>query len=299
VASYLGALDRDSTYAAAYAALADAYMLLGEQGGMPQDEARRDAAAALGKALTLDETLADAHVSMGLWRMGFEWDWDAAEREFRRALELNPGSAAAHQMYGRSLSFVGRYRDALRELETARELDPLSVPINAYIGQVHLHARQYDLAAEYLAKALRIDSSHVLALHNLGELFLAQGRWMEAVQALERSVAGSADPSSHYLAMLACGYARVNRRAEATRILEDLERRSSERRASAFDLASLHVALGDRERALARLERGLAERDYWMVEIESWPWLDPLRPDPRYQDILRRMRFPFQGRRAA
>jgi serine/threonine-protein kinase len=296
VTSYLGALDRDSTYAAAYAALADAYLLLGEQGGMPQEGARQAAAAALGKALALDETLADAHVSMGLWKLRFEWDWDAAEREFRRALELRPGSAAAHQMYGRSLSFVGRYQDALRELETARELDPLSVPINAYIGQVHLHARQYDLAAEQFAKALRIDANHVLALHNLGELFLAQGRWTEAVQALERSVAGSTEPSSHYLAMLACGYARVNRRAEAVRILEDLEQRSSEHRASWFDLASLHVALGNREQALARLERGLAERDYWMVEIESWPWLDPLRSDPRYQDILRQMRFPFQGR---
>jgi serine/threonine-protein kinase len=205
------AIDHDPGYAPAYAALAAAYMLLGEQGGMPQREARDAAAGALAKALELDETLTDAHVSLGLWKLRFDWDWAAAEKEFQRALELNPNAAAAHQMYGRSLSFAGRFMEAERELEKARELDPLSVPVSAYLGQVYLHARHYDQSEQQLQKALRIDPNHVLTHHNLGELYIAQGRFAEAVKELERSVAGSPEPSSHYLAMLGCGYARSGR----------------------------------------------------------------------------------------
>jgi Tfp pilus assembly protein PilF len=292
VESFLESLDQDPNYAPAYTALADAYMWLGEQGGMSQREARHASAGALEKALALDETLPDAHVSMALWKLRFAWDWAAAEREFQRALELNPGSASAHQMYGRSLSFVRRFDDAQRELERARELDPLSIPVNAYLGQVYMFARQYDRADQQLRRTLQIDPNHVLTHHNLGELYLAQGRWPEAVQELERSVAGSAQPSSHYLAMLACGYARAGRKTEAVKILKDLEQRSGKGLASAFDVASLYVALSEKERALEWLERGYAQRDYWLVEIRAWPWFDSLRSEPRFQDVLQRMRFP-------
>jgi len=292
VESFLEALEQDRNYAPAYAALADAYMWLGEQGGMPQREAREKAAGALAKALALDETLADAHVSMGLWQLRFGWDWTAAEREFKRALALNPSSASAHQMYGRTLAFAERFEESQRELEKARELDPLSVPVNAYIGQVYLYARQYDRAEEQFRKTLLIDPNHVLTHHNLGELYLAQGRPAEAVKELERSVAGSAEPSSHYLAMLGCGYARVGRKPEAVRILKDLEMKASKGLASAFDVASLHVALSEKEQALAALEQGYAKRDYWLVEIRAWPWFDSLRSEPRFQDLLRRMRLP-------
>jgi serine/threonine-protein kinase len=292
VQSFLEALEHDPNYAPAYAALADAYMWLGEQGGMTQREARHAAAEALEKALALDETLADAHVSMGLWKLRFDWDWSASEREFQRALKLNPGSASAHQMYGRSLSFAGRFDDALKELEKARELDPLSVPVNAYMGQVYLHARQYDRAEDQLRSTLKIDPNHVLTHHNLGELHLAQGRWADAVTELEKSVAGSTDPSSHYLAMLGCGYARAGRKTEAMKILKDLESKATKDLASAFDVASLYTALSDKEHALTWLEKGYAKRDYWLVEIHAWPWFDSLRSEPRFQALLRQIRFP-------
>ena len=292
VESFIQALDHDPSYAPAYAALADAYMWLGEQGGMPQREARDAAAAALAKALALDETLADAHVSMGLWKLRSDWDWAGSERELQRAIELNPSSASAHQMYGRTLSFTGRFEEALRELEKARELDPLSVPVNAYIGQVYIHARQYDRAEEQLRKTLRIDPNHVLTHHNLGELHLAQGRSAEAVKELERAVSGSTDPSSHYLAMLGCSYAKSGRKTEAVKILRDLEAKATKDLASAFDVASLYAALSDKQQALAWLEQGYAKRDYWLVEIHAWPWFDSLRSEPRFQDLLRRMRLP-------
>ena len=205
VESFLEALDHDPNYAPAYAALADAYMWLGEQGGMPQREARQASADALKNALALDGTLPDAHVSMGLWKMRFDWDWAGAEREFQRALDLNPGSASAHQMYGRSLSFAGRFEDAERELEKARELDPLSITVNAYLGQVYLHARQYYRADEQLRKTLRIDPNHALTHHNL-EAVLAQGRWPEAVQS-STVHCRVGRPELAHLAM-GCGYAR-------------------------------------------------------------------------------------------
>jgi serine/threonine-protein kinase len=292
VGSFLEALEQDPTYAPTYAALADAYMWLGEQGGMPKREAREESAGALAKALALDETLTDAHVSMGLWKLRFGWDWAGAEREFKRALEFNPGSASAHQMYGRTLAFARRFDDAQRELESARELDPLSVPINAYIGQAYLYAGQYARAEEQFRKTLLIDPNHVLTHHNLGELYLAQKRPAEAVKELERSVAGSADPSSHYLAILGCGYAMAGRKTEAVRLLKDLETKATEDLASAFDVAALYVALSEKERALAWLEQGYAKRDYWLVEIRAWPWFDSLHSEPRFQDVLRRMRFP-------
>jgi TolB-like protein/Tfp pilus assembly protein PilF len=292
VENFLEALNQDPSYAPAYAALADAYMWLGEQGGMPQREARDAAAGALAKALELDETLADAHVSMGLWKLRSEWNWAASEREFKRALELNPGSASAHQMYGRTLSFTGRFEEALRELEKARELDPLSVPVNAYIGQVYLHARQYPRAEEQLRKTLRIDPNHVLTHHNLGELYLAQGRSAEAVKELQRAVEGSAEPSSHYLAMLGCAYAKAGRKTEAVRILKNLEKKAKEDLASTFDVASLHAALSEKEQALAWLEQGYTKRDYWLVEIRAWPWFDSLRSEPRFQSLLRKMHLP-------
>jgi serine/threonine-protein kinase len=292
VESFRQALEHDPNFAPAYAALADAYMWLGEQGGLPQKEARTLSADALRQALALDETLADAHTSMGHWTFRYEWNWAAAEREFSRAIELNPGHAPAHQMYGRSLSLIGRFEDAVRELQRARDLDPLSVPTSAYLGQVYLHARQYDRAAEQFRAALQLDPDHVLLHHNLGELHLAQGRWAEAVQALERSVAGTAEPGSHYLAILGCAYARANRRQAAVTILNQLAQRSTRELVSAFDLAILHIALSENEQALVRLEEGYAQRDFWLVELKAWPWFDAVRSDARFQDLLRRMRFP-------
>jgi len=182
---------------------------------------------------------------------------------------------------------MGRFDEALVELLRARELDPFSVVVNAYIGQIYIYSRQYDRAADHLQK---LDPNHPLVRHNLGELCLAQGRFWQAIIHFERSV--ELNTSSHYLAMLGCAYARANRRQEALRILNELERRSKEGLVSAFDMASLHTALGETEPALAWLEQGYEQRDVWLVELKAWPWFESLLPDPRFQDLLRRMNFP-------
>jgi TolB-like protein/Tfp pilus assembly protein PilF len=289
IESFRKALELDGGYAPVYAALADSYILLGEQGGLPQNEARSQAGAAIRKALELDPNLPEAHASLGHWKFYYEWNWAESEQAFKRAIGLNAGYAPAHQLYGRTLGFLGRFDDALGELKRARELDPLSITINAYIGQVHLFARHYDQAAEQLQWTLALNPNHALVRHNLGELHLAQGRFAEAITQLEKSVALSREPSAHYTAILGCTYARGNRRADALWILDELTQRSKQGLVSAFDLASLHAALGDKEQSLAWLERGYEKRDYWLVELKVWPWFDSLLPDPRFQGLLRRM----------
>ena len=290
--SFQQALARDPGNALVHAAIGDAYMLLGEQGGIPQAEARPLAAAAIQKALELDGNLSEAHGSLGHFRFYYEWDWAGAERAFTRAIELNPGHVAARQGYGRVLGFLGRRDDAFRELQRARELDPLSVFVNAYLGQVYFFFRQYDRAGERLQWALGLNPDHPLVHHNLGELYLGQGRYADAIEHLEESVAGAAEPSTHYLAMLGSALARGNQRSRALTILDDLTARLKRGLGSGFDLASLHAALGDVPSAMAALERGYEQRDAWLAELQGWPWFDGLAREPRFQALLRRMNFP-------
>jgi serine/threonine-protein kinase len=241
------------------------------------------------KAVALDQANADAQTSMAMWQLQCAWNWPEADRAFQRALALNPGSALVHQYYARALARVARrFDDALRELERARELDPLSVPIRAYLGQTWLFKKEYPRAASVLGEALAENPGHVLLLHNLGEVAMAQGRWSEAVEYLEPSVRPG-EQSAHYLAILAAAFARAGREQEAARILTTLEQRAGEGLVSPFDMALVHLALGADGEALDWLERGYDLRDVWLLEMTAWPWFDSLQPDPRFQALLRRI----------
>ena len=290
IESYKKALDHDSNYAPAYAALADCYFLLGEQGGIPQKEGRLLSDSAIVKALRLNPNLAEAYASLGQWKLNYEWNWKESEKAFRRAIELNPGYALTYTWYGRMLGFAGRFEEALTQLYKAKELDPLSPVIVAYIGQVHIFAKQYKKAEEQLQQALKVHPNHPLILHNIGELYLAQGLYTKAIAPLKQSADTSV--SAHYLAMLGCAYARANRKDEANQILNDLMKRSEQGLVSAFDIASVYLALGKKEEALSRLEKGYEQRDGWLKELKAWPWFDTLKNEPRYKDLMRRMNFP-------
>ena len=186
-----------------------------------------------------------------------------------------------------------RYDEGLRELQRARDLDPLSPTIRAYIGQNRLFAGQYEVAAQQFLEALEINPDHVLLLHNLGEVRLAQGRWTDAVAYLEKSIQRPGEQSSHYLAMLGAAYARAGRKQDAGRMLAELNRRESNGLVSAVDMAVLHAALGDDGQALTWLERGYTQKDYWLPDITAWPWFDYLRSNSRYKQVLANMKLPW------
>ena len=290
IESYKKALDLDSSYALAYAALADCYILLGEQGGIPQMEAGLLAKEFINTALRLNANLAEAHASNGTWKLGFEWNWTEAETEFKKAIALNPGLAITYQWYGRMLGFIGRFDEALIKLAKAKELDPLSPVIVAYTSQVYIYSKQYKKSEEVLQQALKLHPNHTLLLHNIGELYIAQGRYGEAIAPLKKSAEESA--SAHYKAMLGLAYARANQRQEAINILNELLNSQDPRTISGFNIACIYLALGNREEALKQLEYGYEQRDVWIKELKAWPWFDALENESRYKELMRKLNFP-------
>ncbi len=290
IESFKKALEQDSSYAQAYAAMADCYILLGEQGGIPQHEAKLLANNSIQKALVLNDKLAETFSSMGVSNLSYEWNWAESEKAFKQAIVLNPGYATTYQWYGRMLGFIGRYDESVKLLEKAKELDPLSPVIVAYIGQVYIYARQYKKAEDVLNEALKVHPNHPLILHNIGELYTAQERYAEAIAPLKESSELSA--SVHYKAILAYAYAMANRKEEAMTILIELLNRSDSGLVSGFNIAAVYLALGDKEKSLNQLEIGYKQRDVWMKELKAWPWFDKLRNEQRYKDLIRRMNFP-------
>jgi tetratricopeptide (TPR) repeat protein len=288
--NYKKALEIDSSYAPAYAALAESYLLLGQQGGISQQESRLLSGNAISKALELNENLAEAYASLGEWKFNYEWNWIESEKAFKRAIELNPGFERSYFWYGRNLGFIGRFNEALIQLDKAKQLDPLSPIVSAYIAQVYIFSKQYDKAQEHLLNTLKLHPDHALILHNIGELDLARGAYTEAINPLKRSTDLSV--STHYQAMLGCAYARAKRPTEANQILNELKNCSKQGLVSAFDLASIYLALGKKEEALMTLENGFEQKDMWMKELKAWPWFDSLQNEPRYIEIIRKMNFP-------
>jgi tetratricopeptide (TPR) repeat protein len=263
---------------------------LGQQGGISQQESRLLSDNAIHKALNLNANLAEAYASLGEWKLNYEWNWSESEKAFKRAIELNPGYERAYFWYGRNLGFAGRFNEALVQLEKAKQLDPLSPVISAYIGQVYIFSKQYDKASEHLQNSLKVHPDHPLILHNIGELNIARGHYEKAIDPLKRS--SEAAVSAHYQAMLGLGYAKAKHVADANRVLNELRNRSKEGLVSVFDLASVYLALGNKEEALTLLEKGFEQKDMWMKELKAWPWFDELKNEPRYKDLIRKMNFP-------
>lgn len=289
--NYHNAIEQDSSYAPAYAALADSYILFGEQGGMPQREAGQLASNAIQKALSLNNKLAEAYSSLGIWKLSFEWNWTESEKAFKRAIELNPGYAVTYQWYGRTLGFIGQYDKAISMLEKAREIDPLSPVIAAYIGQVYIYAKQFSNAEKQLQEALSVHPNHPLLLHNIGELYAAQGRFSEAIPPLKMSAELSI--SGHYKAILGYAYGMANNTKEAKLILEELLGSTDGDFNSGFNLAAVNLSIGEKEKAIEQLESAFNSHDVWMKELKAWPWFDSLKNDPRYRNIISRMNFPL------
>jgi TolB-like protein/DNA-binding winged helix-turn-helix (wHTH) protein/Tfp pilus assembly protein PilF len=285
------ATDEDPNYAQAYSGLADTYALLGDwqYAVMTPKEALPKAKAVATKALELDSALGEAHNSLAFCLDGFDWDFDSAGKEFRRAIELNPGYATAHHWYAWHLSLLGRYDEAIPEMRKAESLDPLSLIINADLAELLVLAHSYDQSIQQSRKTIEMDSNFALAHIQLAQAYLAKHMNEEAVAELQKAVQLSGgSPTS--IANLARAYVATGKRSEAQKLLSDLKKRSSPSSSYAAEISVIYAALGDTDQAMNWLEKGYEERFNPGVLLR--PGFDPIRSDPRFEDLVRRIGFP-------
>jgi eukaryotic-like serine/threonine-protein kinase len=285
------AIERDPTYALAYAGLADCYIKLSTFNVAPSKEGFAKARAAVLKALEIDDKLAEAHTSLARIKSSFDWDWLAAEEEFRRAIELNPNYATAHHLYGRHLMIMGRFDEAAVEIRRASELDPLSLLINADLSAPLFFARQYDRAIESLRETLEMDPNFALAHVRLGGAYEFKGMYEEAIAEYQRAIelSGSSADNSTMSAMLAHSYAASGRGDQARDILNRLKEQSQRGYVSPCDIAEVHAALGEEDQAFEWLEKAYELRSSDLRFLRVSQLMDSLRSDPRFADLLRRV----------
>jgi len=283
------AVQKDPRYALSYAGLADTYSLLGDAGYLPPSEAWPKAKAAAMQALDIDDALAEAHTSLGLVREHFEWDWAGAEQEFRRAIELNPNSATAHHWYGAYLANMGRSDQGLRETKKAQELDPLSLIINTSLGWQLYVARHNDQAAEQLRKVLDIDAKFAPARRMLEEVYAQMGKQKEAVAEREKILSLSGSPE--LAASIEEDFSKAGYKGVLQSWLDGLTEISKHGYVSSYSIAQAYMRMGEKEKAFAWLEKAYEEHDSGLVSLAVEPMFDAVRPDPRFRDILRRMKL--------
>ncbi len=282
------AAKEDPNFARAYAGIADAYVRLADVS--PAREVMPPAKVAAMKALALDETLAEAHRALGDVKFRFEWDWSGAEKEFQRALELNPNLAQGHVGYGDYLRAMMRPDEAMKEYQQAQELDPLSADAFVGLAETYVQARQYDRAIEQFQRALEIDPNHGVAHFYLKGVYEQKGMYSEAIAEWQRSV--SLFGRGEIAEALGRAYARSGYRGARQEWLKALKATTTQRNSSAYLIADAYRDLGDRDRALAWLEKSYEERDRSLAFLNTPPYWDDYRSDPRFQDLLRRMNFP-------
>ncbi|HVG31577.1 MAG TPA: winged helix-turn-helix domain-containing protein [Pyrinomonadaceae bacterium] len=282
------AIERDPNYALAYVGLADAYSLLVRFSYASGKEEYPLAKAALAKAIELDETLAEAHNSLAILRFYNDWDWAGAEHSNRRALELNPNFAVAHLTYGFFLQAEGKFEEGLLEGKRAQELDPVSRQINSDLVIIYIGARQYDEAIRQARLALELDPQNYIARSSLGRAYLLKGMYRESVEVYEELYRISPGTKGG----LAQAYALAGRRPEAQKLLDEMIERSSQNYVSFQELALVYTALGEKDKAFDALEKSFKERDYRLLFLKAEARLDPLRSDPRFADLERRVGLP-------
>jgi tetratricopeptide (TPR) repeat protein len=284
------AIEKDPNYAPAYSGLADCYVIGMEYGYLPHEAFPRANQAAV-KALELDDTLAEAHTSLAAIASGFDWDWVAAEKELKRAIELNPAYVTAHHWYAADLTLTGRHEEAIREMRRARELDPLSLIINENLGEMFYFAGKSDEAIEQLRKTLEMDPDFWLTHTSLGEVYLHKGLHKEAIAELQ-TASDLSQGHPRVKATLAYAYAIAGKRTEALKVREELETLSKKRHVSPVDMAVIYSALNEKDKAFQLLEEAEKGRDLRLLYTKVDPKFDPLRDDPRFQSLLRRLNFP-------
>jgi tetratricopeptide (TPR) repeat protein len=275
-------------YAQAWAGLADSYVLLSTvaYGSVPTKDAMMMAKAAAKRALEINDTLCEAHTSLGVVKLRHEWDWQAAEGEFRRAIELNPDYAPAHFWYSNLLTVMGRVNESIAESEVTRELDPFSPPATINLGRAYYFARQYDRAVEHLTEMLKEKPDNSSAWYVLGFVYLQKGMSQEAIEIFEKLYLTK---KSLAAAPLAYAYAKAGRRVEALKILAELDELSKQENIPPQERAIIYIGLDDKDQAFMWLEKAYEERFASIISLTSDPFFDSLRSDPRFAELARKI----------
>jgi TolB-like protein/DNA-binding winged helix-turn-helix (wHTH) protein len=284
----------DPNYAPAYSGLADCYTSLGATsavGGLPPRQAMPEAKAAALRALQIDPTLAEAHNSLANVHLLYDWDLAASEKEFRRAIELDPDFTTAHHWYSHTLLALGRTEESLAESKRALELEPMHLVINGHLGWHYYNSRQYDQAIEQYRKTLELDAAPLFQRY-AAWAYLQRGMHREAIDAL-RAALSALGRAPAVEGELGHALAVAGRRDEALAVLEGLRQLSSTRYVSPYSVALVHAGLGDRDQAFAWLDKAYAERSDYMPYLKLEPMLDGLRSDPRFAALVQRVGLPL------
>jgi len=290
ITNFQQAIALEPSYALAYCGLADSYALLGFRGSFPSKEALSQAKAAAVKAIALDDTLAEPHASLAFIAETHEWDWATAEREYKRALELNPGDARTHHWYAGYLMYVGRFDEGIAEANRARDLDPLSLPVNNALAGRLLVAGRVDEALEQVRKTLEMDPHFAPAHQTLGWAYLNQGKQQEAIREFQQALQLSGNAATDFTLDLAFADALGGKREEARRMLTKLKQQHEKGLVPSGSVAILYGALGELNEAFAWLEKAYEERDPELTYINvPGRRFEPLRRDPRFKKLLVRM----------
>ena len=283
------AIDADPNYALAFVGLADCYTMLADYDWLTPTDASSRAKAAATRALEIDDTLAEGHASLADIRRFYDWDWPGAEREYRRAIELNPNYVTAHQWYGEFLSAMGRHDEAVREMKRAEELDPVSVVVKNASGWILLFARQYDEAIAACQKVIEMDPDYGEVYSQLRRAYEQKGMYSEAFAADEkfRMFKTKVDRRSNQLsnpATISSAKSYWQKMLELARqdVKDNVE-------ASRFRMVEIYAQLGEKDRAIEWLTKLCADHHFWMPFLKVHAHLDPLRSDPRFNDLLRRI----------
>jgi serine/threonine protein kinase/Flp pilus assembly protein TadD len=281
------AIEKDPIYALAYCGLADCHSMHANYGFLPPKVGYSKANDAALKALEIDDTLSEAHVSLGFIKSDYEWDWAGAEKEFQRAIALNPNYGTAHQWYGYSLWKTGRFEESIAEHQRALELDPLSLPVNRNLGLAYYLARQYDLAIAQLRKAREMDPGFVLTREYMGLAYLEKGLYKEAIAECEEAAA-PVSASPYAISALGYVYAMSGKKAQAQKVRDRLDVLSEQKYISSRFVASIYAGLGEKEKALESLKAAYDDRSLEIGPgIIADPTCDSLRAEPRFQELLR------------
>jgi TolB-like protein/Tfp pilus assembly protein PilF len=289
VESFKQAINIDPNFALAYVGMAEAYNSMAKNPDAPPKDAVPFAKTAATKAMELDPSLPEAHSAFGDALAIYDWNWEEAESQLKKAIELDPNISYIHIVYsGSYLNAVGKPDEALAEAKRAVELEPISLINNSILASAYIYARQYDKALVQARKAYELDPAFPLIRHWLGMALVANGKYDEAVE-----LGGQAAPDSPFgwmsVVVLAHANARSGKRAEAEKQIAVLRELAKTRYVRPYYLASIYATLGDKDEAFAELERSFTERDCYLPRIAVDPFMDPLRDDARFKDLMHRM----------